>query len=180
MLKTCEDRYPHNKGAQLITALELWAYGDESGIDQQVKHCLMLGYIAAPLQWERFNDLWRIALQHYGVPEFHAVDFFPRQRQRSHANPYRGWPDNQRIEFLDILLGIRAHCRLVPIGWAVNRSRAARQSARNAVRISRPPSISVKLVSGSRMRSSSKPSTSYFVHTSVINPIFHACTSGKA
>lgn len=80
----------------------------------------MLGYIAADLQWEQFNELWTFALREYSVPEFHAVDFFPRQRQRSSTNPYRGWSDDLRIEFLDTLLGIRAHCRLVPIGWAVN------------------------------------------------------------
>lgn len=120
MLRGGKGRHPYHVRKHLIAALHLWAYGDESGIDERAKYCLILGYIAAPLQWQRFNELWKRSLENYEVPEFHSIDFFPRDRQRSSTNPYRGWSEERRIEFLDTLLGIRAHCRLVPIGWAVD------------------------------------------------------------
>ena len=99
MLRGGKGRYPYHIGKHLIAALHLWAYGDESGIDERAKYCLILGYIAAPLQWQRFNELWKMALKNYEVPEFHSIDFFPRDRQRSSTNPYRGWSDERRIEF---------------------------------------------------------------------------------
>ena len=97
-----------------MAALELWAYGDESGIHGTAQYCLLLGYVGAPRQWSSFKNRWRDAPQERGISEFHAIDFFQGRKV------YRDWPGDKRRLLLDTLLAIIASHRIVPIGWAVD------------------------------------------------------------
>ena len=76
MLAGSRGPYPYHEGKHLIVAIDLYAYADESGIQGSAPYCLMAGYIASPRRWKPFNAAWKATLEEYGVPEFHAKDFF--------------------------------------------------------------------------------------------------------
>ncbi len=119
-LQGSRGRYPYNRGKHLIAALELWAYGDETGIQDGAQFCLLVGYIGSPRQWSSFKRAWNSLLHAYEVTEFHSIDFFQGARRwKSEKNPYHGWDAAKRRTFLDGLLEIILSTHIVPIGWAV-------------------------------------------------------------
>ena len=114
MLKDGQGRYPYNRGDHLIAAIELYAYGDESGIQEGSTYCLLLGYIAPAFVWDSFNDQWRSILNEFQLEELHAIAFFQGRR------PYRSWPRSKRRLLLNKLLELINHQNIHPIGWAVD------------------------------------------------------------
>ena len=111
---------PPANGEPSSAESHLWAYGDESGIHQGAKYCLIFGQIASDLQWKLFNGLWTAVLDRHGVEEFHSTDFFQPGRLQSSGNPYHGWPKARRLLFLSELLDVAEACTLLPIGGAVD------------------------------------------------------------
>ncbi len=101
-------------------AIELEAFGDESGIESNAHYCVLLGYIGTPAEWESFNIAWDAVLSKDGIQEFHAIEFFPPKRRLSHENPYKDWSKEHRFEYLTDLLSVIANHRIIPVGWAVD------------------------------------------------------------
>jgi len=93
--------------------IELWAYGDESGIDGP-RYCLMMGYVGSQNQWSSFKRSWERVLRVYEVPKFHAIELFHGKKQ------YRAWPREKRRQFLDELIAIIHWHQIVPVGVAVD------------------------------------------------------------
>ena len=113
-------RYPYNLGKHLIAAIELWAYGDETGTQEDAKFCLLVGYVGSPHQWSSFKRLWRRILVEHEVTEFHSIDFFSGAARRERvSSPYHNWDAAKRKAFLDRLLEVISTHRIMPIGWAV-------------------------------------------------------------
>lgn len=109
--------YPFHEGKHLL-AMVWFTYADDSGTDAASEYCLVAGYIGSPRQWKSTRQDWRRALG--GIPEFHSVDFFQRERWQSSKSPYRGWNDSQATAFLDGLLKVINRYGISPIGGAVN------------------------------------------------------------
>ena len=63
-------------------AVELFAYGDESGLHKNPRYCLMCGFIASPRQWKIFNKSWKNVLDQFGISDFHSTEFFPRDENK--------------------------------------------------------------------------------------------------
>jgi len=101
-------------------AVDLYAYGDESGINPGAKYCLLLGYVGSPRQWALFSKKWSAVVDTLSTGRFHAIDFFTPERRASAQNPYRGWTPRQDREFLDALLDALTSVRVLPVGWAVD------------------------------------------------------------
>ena len=103
----------------------LHAYGDDSGTHRDADFCLILGYIGSPRQWKLFRRDWQAALtmlpkREGKTPEFHAKEFFQRDRWQSHKSPYYRWTEAKADAFLNRLLDtIHRYC-LEPIGGAAN------------------------------------------------------------
>ncbi len=92
--------------------VNLWAYGDESGIEGDGPYCVVAGFIGSPKWWDSFNEGWGAVLKREGVEEFHAKQFFGRQKKKgdSSRNPFDGWPADKATRFLsDLLSVIRMH-----------------------------------------------------------------------
>lgn len=104
--------------ARVAMAVELLVYADESGIHSDASYCVICGYFASPRQWRLFEESWTLTLQAYGVPEFHAYDFFTRGVKRS--GHYRDWARERAKAFINGLLSNVASCRLHPVGGAVD------------------------------------------------------------
>lgn len=112
-------KWPYDHGKHLIMALELLAYADEAG-DVTKPYCVVAGFIASPRQWKRFEASWKKALSEYGVPDFHAKDFFSRKNQGEGANYYRDWPEQRAGGFLRSLRDAISSHRVHPIAVAVD------------------------------------------------------------
>lgn len=82
---------------------EFDAFGDESGIEASAAYCIVGGYVGTPRQWKIFTKEWSAALDEYGVPRFHAKDFFQPARRRK-VECYQGWTDQKLTRFLRLLL----------------------------------------------------------------------------
>jgi hypothetical protein len=101
----------------------LHAYGDDSGTHQDAKFCLVLGYIGSPRQWKLFERDWRGALtmlreREGKKPEFHAKEFFQRERWQSRKSPYYRWTEAKADTFLNQLLDTIHRYQVEPIGGA--------------------------------------------------------------
>lgn len=86
-----------------MSVATLRAFGDESGINNTGDWVIIAGYVGSPKVWAKFRKDWATTLRKYGVPEFHGVEFFPRQR-REHVDWYSGWSDQKASVFLGHLL----------------------------------------------------------------------------
>ncbi len=98
-----------------------WIYADESGIHEGAPHCVVVGYMGSPLQWERFSREWNAVLKKYGVESFHANEFFNRGIiPDPRHNPYLDWSEEQAANYLDDLLSIIKRRQIAPVGVAVD------------------------------------------------------------
>lgn len=57
-------------------SIQLKFFGDESGIHDTAKWCVVCGYIGSSEQWDSFNEEWRRTLSKHGLDYFHATEFF--------------------------------------------------------------------------------------------------------
>lgn len=109
-----------DEGKDLIVGIELLAFADESGTQENPRYCLVAGWIGSPRQWRLFDRTWSQVLSEYAVPDFHSSDFFARKSNPSNSNPYRGWDDGRALSFLTALTSAISERRLHPIGGAVD------------------------------------------------------------
>jgi hypothetical protein len=117
-----------------LTAIKLWVYGDESGLDSTTPYSLVAGWIGSPAKWCRFRNEWRKVVDTYeDVPkdkttkgEFHAIHFFARHEaqrapKKRGRNPYRDWEEQRAQDYLDALLKVIARNDMVkPVGAALD------------------------------------------------------------
>jgi hypothetical protein len=103
MLRGSRGDYPYNEGKHVLAMMELYTYCDESGIEDSATYCLIVGFVATPRQWKALKADWAKALKTFGVPVFHAKDFFPPARRR-HVECYGNWSDKKAEAFLNSLL----------------------------------------------------------------------------
>lgn len=102
MLRGGKGAYPYHEGNHLIVAIDLTVFADESGIQKDARYCVMAGYIGSPRSWKLLNNAWARVLAEYGVPEFHAKDFFPKNRRLSRDH-YAGWSGAKSTAFIRAL-----------------------------------------------------------------------------
>jgi hypothetical protein len=115
-------RYPYNRGKHLLVAVNLWVYGDESGIEGDGPYCVVAGFVGSPRHWNSFNSAWEKVIGDAEVEEFHARKFFNRRSAKgSTTNPFHGWSADKAVTFLNNLLGIiRGHSRISPVACSLN------------------------------------------------------------
>lgn len=101
-------------------ALRLRAYADESGWNSG-SHCLVSGYVAEPVEWRKFDRMWRRVLRDFEVKVFHAKRFFQRDGDRERLDEYRGWTELKAEKFLSRLIGVIQRCDLHQVGGGVER-----------------------------------------------------------
>ena len=100
-------------------AIDLWVYSDESGRQESPAYFFLLGYMASAHQWTVVKRQWLAVLKDYQFQEFHAHEFFNRQR-RNGSGPFDGWSDDKAMGFLDKLVSIIGSAAIHPIGAAVD------------------------------------------------------------
>lgn len=121
MLRGSRGRYPFNEGSHLIMAVELWAYGDESGIQPDAPACVIAGYVGSPRHWTSLKRSWAGILQAEGVSDFHAHKFFSREEGTGQRlGDYRGWSDDRALAFIENLAWAIHYTSIRPLIGAVN------------------------------------------------------------
>jgi len=86
-------------------AVDLWAYGDESGIERRGPYCVVAGFVASLRWWNSLKPAWRSVIEDAKVGEFHANHFFGRgAAEASEKNEFAGWSDAKATKFLTDLL----------------------------------------------------------------------------
>jgi hypothetical protein len=96
----------------------LECYLDESGTHSNAEVCTVSGYVAGKGQFNKFDSLWNEALADFGVPYFHAKEFWARVNGKR-IDPYAGWDDKKDDEFLGRLaIAITSH-KLSPISCTI-------------------------------------------------------------
>ena len=102
-----------------MAILNLYAYADESGLHDNPLFFVLAGYIASPRQWGLFCRDWQSVLDSFGVPEFHAKDFFQLKARQMHIQ-YSKWSENKNRQFIsELSKAINTH-KLYPIGCAID------------------------------------------------------------
>ena len=93
---------------------------DESGT-HDATHCLIAGYIGAPLQWAKFDVAWQSALTKHGVVgAFHAYELWNHNRwTRAEPNEFAGWTSEREARLTLDLLNVIRDFRVNPIGASV-------------------------------------------------------------
>ena len=100
---------------------ELLVYADESGTHNGAVYCLVSGFIGSPRQWKKLDKEWGSVLRDFGISSFHSIDFFGRRNKRGSArNPYRNWPDDKAMKFVNGLTDTIKQRQLYPIGCAID------------------------------------------------------------
>lgn len=98
--------------------------GDESGLNEREKMCVVAGFVGSADQWNRFDVEWQQVLDEFKVDVFHGIDFFDwhlddaKNVVREH--PYEGWTEVDDFEFIDALLQTTESAGLYKAGTAVN------------------------------------------------------------
>ena len=68
---------------------EIFAFGDESGVQRNPSYCAVCGYIASPNMWKKFRVKWIAALNENHINEFHAKQFFGRYNGHDSMHTYQ-------------------------------------------------------------------------------------------
>jgi hypothetical protein len=114
-------KYPYDHGSHVMGIVNLYAYADESGIENNSSYCVVAGYLASQRVWENFRKEWKFILDEYHVSEFHSKEFFKRYRgpNISHGQ-YVGWSTKKASDFeLKLINCINRH-HLNPTGSAID------------------------------------------------------------
>src|ERR1700720_315087 len=103
---------------------------DESGIHKPGV-CVIAGFIGGPNPLDLLGDAWgKVLLRpEFSVPKpFHCHEFYAPAAEimASKKNPYRGWDQNKRDEFINALMGVLEEYNALLIATGVD-SRAFHQ-----------------------------------------------------
>jgi hypothetical protein len=120
IIKGSRGKYPYHEGKHLIVPKELFVFADESGIQSSAKYCLVLGFIGSPRHWGKFEVEWEEVLDNYKITEFHAKEFFSKDKKRMRIGQYKNWTSIIADNFLEGLLSVVRSRRLYPVGGAVD------------------------------------------------------------
>jgi hypothetical protein len=96
----------------------LRAYIDESGVHDGAKICCVSGYFGGVNQWKKFEREWQPILDRAGVKEFHAKQFWARDRG-NRVGAYKSWDDERADKFISELIAVIQGCRIFPMSAAV-------------------------------------------------------------
>lgn len=80
------------------------AYMDETGIHEGAPVCAICGYFGGPGQWKKLGSRWASIIKRYGVPEFHAYEFWAFTPKAERVGPYKGWSKSKADNFLEELV----------------------------------------------------------------------------
>ncbi|MDP6372793.1 MAG: DUF3800 domain-containing protein [Vicinamibacterales bacterium] len=96
----------------------LEAYCDESGIHDEAKFCVVVGFVASARNWQLFENRWANAS---GGVDFHGKRFFARDKKGHRVKPYNGWSDERARDYLLGLVDvIQTAAFMTPIGAVVD------------------------------------------------------------
>jgi hypothetical protein len=100
--------------------VNLVGFGDESGIQEGARWCVLAGYIGEPREWERFNKKWSGTLERYEISEFKSSEFWGREeRTGARISPYRGWSNAKSERFITRLLDLIDQHNIQPVGCSL-------------------------------------------------------------
>jgi hypothetical protein len=100
---------------KVVTLIE--AYCDESGIHDGARACAVVGWVATARTWQRFEERWLKASA--GV-EWHGKDFFARDADGQRVRPYKGWSDNDALDYVRALVEAITASHLQAVGGLVD------------------------------------------------------------
>lgn len=100
-----------------MVVLDLYAYADESGVQQSPAYCVVAGYIASPRAWDAFRQAWKAMLYKYQIDELHAKKFFGR---KAGHGQYAHLAKEEASALIDDAINIINHHRLNPIGSIID------------------------------------------------------------
>lgn len=120
MIRGSKGRFPYHEGKHLIVTIELFVFGDESGIQAKAPICLVGGYIGSPRQWERLDKQWRRVLTDNEITEFKGHEFFGRENGQR-VGQYAAWTDRKAALYLSQLLALVQQTAVQPLGLGVER-----------------------------------------------------------
>jgi hypothetical protein len=110
--------FPYDRGKHLIVSARVYVFADESGIEDAAQYCLIGGYIGPPRQWQKLRRKWDKVLDQYGVPSFHAKDFFQFEKRKNREH-YKDWSAKKLSHFLAALLTIINQRDLDPLSAGI-------------------------------------------------------------
>jgi hypothetical protein len=97
----------------------LHAYIDEAGIHEGAKICCVAGYFGGVNQWKRFERQWKRIIDREGIEEFHAKQFWGKDKNGNRVGPYKRWDDRRAAKFQNDLVEVIRGCRIFPFSAAV-------------------------------------------------------------
>jgi hypothetical protein len=77
----------------------LTVYADETGIHDGADVVVLSGLMDSRGHWEKFDGKWRKVLKKYDADFFHYREFRKKANTKP-GDPYYGWPDEKRRDFL--------------------------------------------------------------------------------
>ncbi len=95
------------------------AYIDESGIHENAKICVVAGYYGFEDAWNAFDYVWNKVLVDFGVPHFHSVQFWAKDKAHNRVGPYANWKDERADVFLERLLLSIEGAQIHPVGSGI-------------------------------------------------------------
>ncbi len=91
----------------------LTAYLDESGTHRGSDWVIIAGFVSVASQWVEFSTQWQLALNDFGLPMFHMVEYAQR------VKPYDTWTEPIRRERLSRLMNIIEKNVLASVGLSI-------------------------------------------------------------
>jgi hypothetical protein len=91
----------------------LQAYIDDSGSHDKAHNCLLGGYWGGVNEWRKFERKWKAVLDHFGIEEFHAKEFWPRPNG-FRIGPYKRWSNDRHRSLIDNLLKVIQSSKIYP------------------------------------------------------------------
>jgi hypothetical protein len=95
------------------------SYCDESGINAGSPVCIVAGFFGGANQWRSFEKGWHDILERVELDEFHARDFWARDRDGGMVGKYRGWTPEKASRFLDELVDVGTSVEIHPVSCTV-------------------------------------------------------------
>ena len=89
-------------GSKLMAVFEI--YLDESGIHEGAKICVVAGFYGKYSEFRKLENGWCKVVAGLPDGDFHAHQFFARDKYSERVGPYKGWSDKAADAFMDGLV----------------------------------------------------------------------------